>query len=121
MDADEAELQRAIQKVLRSPSRRKLVVAGPGTGKTTLFKQLLESCDGEADDRLVLTFIDSLRNDLEAALAGLARVYTLHAYCMGLLYAKSVLRAGLTPDFRCGRPQALATGRRARKSCDTIR
>ncbi|MGI8400911.1 MAG: UvrD-helicase domain-containing protein [Gemmatimonadaceae bacterium] len=101
MDPDEAELQRAIQKVLQSPSRRKLVVAGPGTGKTTLFKELLKNCDGEADDRLVLTFINNLRNDLETALAGLARVSTLHAYCMGLLHAKSALRAGLTPDFRC--------------------
>jgi superfamily I DNA/RNA helicase len=99
--ADEEELERSIRKVLDSPSPRRLVVAGPGTGKTTLFKHLLKGCGGEADDRLVLTFINSQRDDLDVSLAGLAQVRTLHAYCMGLLHAKPDLRTGLTPDFRC--------------------
>jgi len=99
--ADEEELERCIRKVLDSPSPRKLVVAGPGTGKTTLFKHLLDGCGGKADDRLVLTFINSLRDDLEVSLAGLAQVRTLHAYCMGLLHAKPDLLTGLTPGFRC--------------------
>ena len=40
--AEEAELGAAIDAVLSSPSNKKLVIAGPGTGKTTLFKRLLE-------------------------------------------------------------------------------
>ncbi len=101
MGAEEEELERCIRRVLDSPSPRKLVVAGPGTGKTTLFKELLNGCGGEPDHRLVLTFINSLRDDLELSLTGLAQVRTLHAYCMGLLHSKAELRAGLTSDFRC--------------------
>jgi len=97
----EAELREAIQRVLDSPSRRKLVVAGPGTGKTTLFKRLLEQAEGEPTGRLVLTFINNLRNDLEGALGDLASVNTLHSYCMGQLHAKPGLRMGLTAGFRC--------------------
>jgi superfamily I DNA/RNA helicase len=35
--AEEAELRDAIEAVLSSPSKKKLVTAGPGTGKTTLL------------------------------------------------------------------------------------
>jgi GTPase SAR1 family protein len=37
MTADQAELQRAIEQVVTSKSAKKLIVAGPGAGKTTLF------------------------------------------------------------------------------------
>lgn len=36
------ERQKHVDEVLNSPSMKKLVVAGPGTGKTYLFKQILE-------------------------------------------------------------------------------
>lgn len=81
--AEEAEFRAAIEAVLRSPSHKKLVIAGPGTGKTTLFKQLLELALGEPDQRIVLTFINNLKNDLENELDGLAQVFTLHSYCLG--------------------------------------
>lgn len=99
--ADEAEFRAAIEAVLRSPSRKKLVIAGPGTGKTALFKQLLELAPGEPNQRIVLTFINNLRDDLEADLRGLAQVFTLHSYCLGLLHRDSALRGSLSPDFRC--------------------
>jgi len=101
MSSEEAELKAAIERVLRSPSRKKLVVAGPGTGKTALFKQMLELARGEPDRRLVLTFVNNLRNDLEKELAGLAKVYTLHAYCLRLLHRNATLRANLSSSFRC--------------------
>ena len=72
LSAEEAELKSAIEAVLNSPSRKKLVIAGPGTGKTTLFKQMLELAIGEPDRRIVLTFINNLKDDLEDDLAGLA-------------------------------------------------
>lgn len=52
--AEEAELKAAIEAVLSSPSNKKLVIAGPGTGKTILFKQLLELAPGEPNRRIVL-------------------------------------------------------------------
>jgi superfamily I DNA/RNA helicase len=85
---------------LRSPSRKKLVVAGPGAGKTYLFKKLLEASPGVSTRRLALTFINNLKEDLEQNLAGLATVRTLHAYCQSLLRRPS-LRSGLSKKFRC--------------------
>src|ERR1043166_8201464 len=91
-----AELKEAVDRVLESPSRKKLVVAGPGAGKTTLFKKLLEAADGEAAGRLVLTFINALKGDLDRNLGDLAQVFTLHGYCQYLLRRDANLRDGLT-------------------------
>lgn len=62
---EEAELNAAIESVLKSKNSKKLVIAGPGTGKTTLFKKLLESESGNPNRRIVLTFINNLKNELE--------------------------------------------------------
>jgi ATP-dependent DNA helicase UvrD/PcrA len=97
----ERELQEATRRIIESKSRRKLVVAGPGTGKTTLFKTLLKKTPGDEKSRLVLTFINNLRDDLEKALSGLCRVSTLHGYCQSVLRFNAKLRSGLTKDFVC--------------------
>ena len=96
-----AELKDAIDRILQSSSRKKLVVAGPGTGKTTLFRVLLEAKSGDQKTRLVLIFINNLKNDLEKSLSDFASTYTLHGYCQGLLKRRSNLRAGLTKGFLC--------------------
>ena len=83
----------------RSP--KKLVVAGPGAGKTTLFRKLLDGSAGSADGRLVLTFINNLKADLEGSLGDAAGVFTLHGYCQQLLHRHEKLRRGLSADFRC--------------------
>lgn len=101
MSNEEAQLRNAIARVLKSASRKKLVVAGPGTGKTTLFRLMLEEINGNPNRCLVLTFINNLRNDLEKDLSDYARVYTLHSYCLGLLYNNPILRLGLSSKFRC--------------------
>lgn len=101
LSAEEIELRSAIDKIMESDSPKKLVIAGPGTGKTTLFKRILESVPGGEDQRLVLTFINNLRDDLAKDLEGLARALTLHSYCMGLLYKYDSLREGLSDHFRC--------------------
>jgi len=95
------ELEAAVQRVLDSKSQKKLVVAGPGAGKTTLFRQLLEAADGDQKTRLVLTFINSLKGDLERSLGDVAEVFTLHGYCQYLLHRNATLRSGLTENFRC--------------------
>jgi hypothetical protein len=99
--AEEAELKATIEAVLSSHSAKKLVIAGPGTGKTTLFKQLLKRAPGKPDQRIVLTFINNLKDDLKDDLGGLAQVFTLHSYCLGLLHRDPALRGSLSPSFRC--------------------
>ena len=98
---EELELAEAVDRVLASRSAKKLVVAGPGAGKTTLFGRLLDQAPGTVDDRLVLTFINNLKSDLERGLGDRARVSTLHGYCQSLLHKTAQLRGGLTADFVC--------------------
>lgn len=97
----QAELAEAVDRVLASKAPKKLVVAGPGAGKTTLFKKLLEAAPGSADQRLVLTFINNLKADLDRSLGEIASVFTLHGYCQHLLRLHEPLRNGLTAEFRC--------------------
>lgn len=94
-------LNEAIDKILRSKSRKKLVVAGPGTGKTTLFRKLLDSTDGDKHSRIVLTFLHNLKNDLDQSLSDSAQVFTLHGYSQLLLHRSEALRTGLSESFRC--------------------
>ena len=98
---EENELNAAFDAVLLSASRKKLIIAGPGTGKTTLFKKILSRAPGNPKQRIVLTFINNLKNDLEHDLADLAKVYTLHSFCLGLLHQESLLRVGLSTEFIC--------------------
>ena len=96
-----AELKAATDRILASKSPRKLVVAGPGTGKTYLFRELLDSINSTPDQSLVLTFINSLKGDLERNLGDASRVFTLHGYCQHLLRRDDKLRKGLSEKFRC--------------------
>jgi superfamily I DNA/RNA helicase len=95
----EDQLKAAVDAVIHSAAVRKIVVAGPGAGKTWLFRKLLETCPGDPDERLILTFINNLKNDLERDLGDLAQVYTFHGYCRRLLHQNASLRAGLTEHF----------------------
>jgi superfamily I DNA/RNA helicase len=97
----ERELEEAVERVLASASRKKLVVAGPGAGKTTLFRKLLDQADGDDERRLVLTFINNLKSDLDRSLGEISRVFTLHGYCQHLLHQHRELRNGLTAIFVC--------------------
>ena len=84
----------ASAAIVASTSRRKLIVAGPGTGKTFTFKQALVQCGQQG---LALTFIRNLVRDLEAALRDHADVFTFHGYCKHLLHANPVV--GLEDDW----------------------
>src|ERR1035437_4497046 len=70
-----------VSKVLSSTAERKVVVAGPGTGKTYLFKKLLAG----KQRTLTLTFINALVEDLSLELHGMTDVRTLHSFASELL------------------------------------
>lgn len=77
---DEISHQRAAatQAIVDSPADKKLIVAGPGTGKTFTFRQALEVCGGRG---LAITFIRNLVADLREALEDAADVFTFHGFC----------------------------------------
>lgn len=78
-----ATLERSARlgSILESRAQKKVVVAGPGTGKTFLFKEILRgkgSC-------LTLTFVNALVEDLSLELNGLSEVKTLHSFARNLI------------------------------------
>src|SRR5439155_3980485 len=82
----------AISAVAACSAAPRLVVAGPGTGKTTLFRELLQAEPGDRDQKLILTFINNLANEIRRDLGTLAEVFTFHGFCHRLLRRKSKLR-----------------------------
>jgi sigma54-dependent transcription regulator len=75
------EREKHVYAVLQSTSSRKIVVAGPGTGKTYLFKRILEG----KKQTLTLTFVNSLVEDLSLDLCGISAVKTLHGFALGVI------------------------------------
>jgi superfamily I DNA/RNA helicase len=76
-----------LDAILGSDSRKMLIAAGPGTGKTTAFRAFLELHRGT---NRVLTFINALVDDLETSLGDIALVSTFHSYCASLLHQLNV-------------------------------
>ena len=69
------------QKVISSTSSKRLVMAGPGTGKSYLFQQVAKDLIEKSKTKiLVLTFINELVKDLSVDMHGLAEVSTLHSF-----------------------------------------
>lgn len=81
-DYYQEDRKRYLKNILESNAEKKLIIAGPGTGKTYTFKKLLEKYYRINNKKgLVLTFIKNLVNDLEQELDGLAEVRTFHSFC----------------------------------------
>lgn len=93
------EIELITNKILASDSPKKLIVAGPGTGKTTFFRKIIVSKKGTKDNFLVFTFINTLEAELEKDLGDIAKIHTFHGYCHFLLRRFSDLRGGLISDF----------------------
>jgi len=85
---------RHTEAIVHSPATKKLIVAGPGTGKTFTFLQALRAAGGRG---LALTFINNLVLDLKAELAEFADAFTFHAFCKYLLHKTRV--TGLSSHF----------------------
>ncbi len=80
--------------ILDSRTKNKIIVAGPGTGKSFTFQELLKT---KGRNGLALTFTNNLAQDLEKDLGTLAKSYTFHGYCKKLLHRISV--DGIDTDF----------------------
>lgn len=66
-----------LEAILASQSDHRLIVAGPGTGKTYTFQRLIETLGGKP---LVLSFLGLLVSDLASELGESAYVYTFHGF-----------------------------------------
>ncbi len=78
------ERSEASDAIVNSDSDKRLIIAGPGTGKTYTFKKALSKAivdSGIADKGLALTFLHNLVADLREDLSDVADVFTFHGFC----------------------------------------
>jgi superfamily I DNA/RNA helicase len=96
LDVITQERANASDAIVNSASDKRLMVAGPGTGKTYTFKRALAKAiadSGSAEKGLALTFIRNLVADLSDALSDVADVFTFHGFCKHQMHRHAV--AGL--------------------------
>lgn len=83
--------KKSLQEILSSDYKNKLILGGPGTGKTFIFKNVIESLP-ENTNILVITFINNLVVDLERRLSKISNrkieARTLHGFCKNFLLRK---------------------------------
>ncbi len=79
------ERQNDVDKIKASNHPRKVIVAGPGTGKSHLFQKLIEEKRINGKKNFVaITFIGKLGDALADDLCGLAETMTMHGYARRL-------------------------------------
>lgn len=91
----ESDRLKHVEAILSSRSRKKVVVAGPGTGKTYLFKRILEG----KENSLILTFVNSLVEDLSLELYGMSEVKTLHSFARSILSRIAKMQINVYPKL----------------------
>src|SRR6266404_5727436 len=108
-------LTRAQEDAVRRTGQDVCVVAGPGSGKTTVlierFAWLVEECGVDATRILAITFTEKAATEIKERLIGRfaqqpelreaierAWVSTIHGFCSRLL-RENAIAAGLAPDF----------------------
>jgi len=99
IDGDEAlyaERDRLVRELVESAAHLKVIVAGPGTGKTRAFRELLTTGAG---DKIALTFINNLVIALHRDLGDLAQVQTLHGFARALLHRHGAHGASQGCDY----------------------
>ncbi len=72
-----------LQRLLDSDASHKLIISGPGTGKTYTFGRVLENDPGNS---LVITLINNLVDDMQRELGELADVRTFHSLSRMVLH-----------------------------------
>lgn len=82
----EAKAKEYVDKILQSDATKKLIIAGPGTGKSYLFKLICkDNIEKGKSNNLALSFINELVIDLTKDLYQLAEVRTLHSFALSQL------------------------------------
>jgi superfamily I DNA/RNA helicase len=79
------------KRIIETPSAKKIIVAGAGTGKTYTFGTILRK--NPKSHNLVLTFIKKLKAEMEEKLKSYAEVYTFHEFSLRRLRS-------IAPDFQ---------------------
>jgi superfamily I DNA/RNA helicase len=80
------ERKKDVDTILLSDHDRRVVVAGPGTGKSFLFQEAIKKAKKEGKNSfLAITFIGKLGDALADELAGLAETVTLHGLARKLV------------------------------------
>lgn len=87
IEEQKEERAECLDKILKSKAPKKIIVAGAGTGKTFIFKELLKA--NSAGENVALTFIRKLSNEMYNYLGDLAEVKTFHAYCKKVLHERN--------------------------------
>ena len=86
------ERKKDTKEVLNSPARQRIIIGGPGTGKSHLFKEVIEKKVNEGKTNfLAITFLGRLADNLADDLAGLADTTTLHGFALRILKRDSKL------------------------------
>src|SRR5207302_436833 len=67
-----------VERILLSQAERRLVVAGPGTGKSFLFAAEIDKYPGKP---LLISFLRALVEEMEPKLGNKAIVRTFHSFC----------------------------------------
>jgi superfamily I DNA/RNA helicase len=104
-DEMEAERKRCLDLILDSDAPLKVVVAGPGTGKTHTFRQVIAGSKGQV---LVLSFLGNLVSDLQKTLGDSAEVKTFHGFCRKLLHSTDVPGITQGVDYLPAFPEVVA-------------
>lgn len=78
-----------VNKIKNSNHPRKVIVAGPGTGKSFLFQELIRAKKLEGKkDFIAITFIGKLGDALADELCGLAETMTMHGFARKFILEK---------------------------------
>jgi len=81
---------RATLEVLESTAEKRIIIAGPGTGKSFLFQEVCKNLRAQnRTNILTLSFINELVDDLAVDLFNLSEVRTLHSLALSKLPTKS--------------------------------
>lgn len=85
----EKERKEQAEAIIKSSAKKKIVVSGPGTGKTYLFREILEQDD--QNNKIVLTFVRRLINDISQKVSLEDTCKTFHEFSKGLLHSQKGL------------------------------
>jgi len=85
-----------LERIISSESKKKIIVAGPGTGKTYTFSRVFES-KGKGKF-LALTFIKNLADSLSFELGENVETKTFHSFCKGVLH-KQIGMVSIFPNL----------------------